>query len=102
MRALRFIALAVILAGLIVLPAITRTVPTVTATFQTPQQADEANVAKTSDSTWTSGSVDLEGVAEDDTTTYTFSTTDTPDAAKSQQMEAVDLICAQPPFGEAP
>src|SRR6185295_5929341 len=103
MRALRFIALAVILAALLVLPAITRTVPTVTATFQTPQEADQANVAKTSDATWTSGSVDLEGVAEDDTTTYTFSTVDIPDAAKPTQTEEAATVeaCTQPPFSEA-
>src|SRR6185369_1306541 len=101
MSALRFIALAVFLAALLILPATNRTVPTVTAAFQTAQQADQANVAKTTDSTYTTGSVDLEGVAEDDTTTYTFSTTETPMAAKSTQMGVVDLTCAQPPFSEA-
>ena len=101
MSALRFIALAVFLAALLILPATNRTVPTVTAAFQTAQQADQANVAKTTDATYTTGSVDLEGVAEDDTTTYTFSTTETPMAAKSTQMGVVDLTCAQPPFSEA-
>ena len=55
MSALRFIALAVILAALLILPAINRTVPTVTAALQTKQEADQANVAKTPDSTYTTG-----------------------------------------------
>ena len=101
MRALSFIALAVILAALLISPATDRTIPSVTAAFQTPQQADQANIAKTTDATWTSGSVDLEGVAEDDTTTYTFSTTDAPEATKSEMTGKVDLSCAQPPFSEA-
>src|SRR5262249_22422547 len=101
MGALRFIPLAVILAALLILPATNRTVHSVAATQQA-QQADQANVAKTTDSTWTSGSVDLEGVPENDTTTFTFSTTDQPDAAKSTAMAAVGLSCAQPPFSEAP
>ena len=62
MRALRFIALAVILAALLILPATNRTVQSIAGT----QEADQANVAKTTDSTWTSGSVDLEGVPEDE------------------------------------
>jgi len=97
MRALRFIALAVTLAGLLILPATNRTVHSVAGT----QEADQANVAKTTDSTYTSGSVDLEGVAEDDTTTFTFSTTELPDAAKSTAEEKADLSCVQPPFSEA-
>jgi hypothetical protein len=101
MGALRFIALVVTLAALLILPATNRTVHSVAAIQQT-QQADEANVAKTTDSTWTSGSVDLEGVPEDDTTTFTFSTTDQPDAAKSTAMPAAELTCTQPPFSEAP
>ena len=98
MRALRFLALAVTLAALFILPATNQTVHSVAGT----QEADQANVAKTTDSTWTPGSVDLEGVAENDTTTFTFSTTDQPDAAKSLDMPAADLTCAQPPFSEAP
>src|SRR6185436_8769054 len=61
----------------------------------------QANVAATTDATWTPGSVDLEGVAENDTTTFTFSTTEQPDAAKSNLAEQVQLACAQPPFSEA-
>jgi len=97
MSALRLLALAVILAALLLLPATNRTVQSVAGT----QEADQANVAKTTDATWTPGSVDLEGVAEDDTTTFTFSTSDTPEAAKSQAVQAADLTCAQPPFSEA-
>jgi len=44
--------------------------------------ADQANVAATKDATYTSGSVDLEGVPEDDKTTYTFKTDDDPPAAR--------------------
>jgi hypothetical protein len=43
--------------------------------------ADQANVAATKDATYTSGSVDLEGVPEDDKTTYTFKTDADPPAA---------------------
>jgi len=98
MRALRFIALAVSLAALFILPATNRTVLSVAGT----QEADQANVAKTTDSTYTSGSVDLEGVPEDDTTTFTFSTTEQPPIAKTQTQEQVGLSCAQPPISEAP
>ena len=98
MRALRFIALAVILAALLILPATNRTVHSVAGT----QEADQANVAKTTDSTYTSGSVDLEGVPEDDTTTFTFSTTEQPDAAKANPAEQVQFACLQPAFSEAP
>src|SRR5215208_6267457 len=52
MRTLRFIALASIVAALLILPAANRTVHSVVQT-QT-QQADQANVAKTTDSTYTS------------------------------------------------
>jgi CxxC motif-containing protein (DUF1111 family) len=108
MKALRLIALAIVLAGLLILPATNRTVHSVAGT----QEADQANVAKTTDSTWTSGSVDLEGVAEDDTTTFTFSTTDDPAAAKSattatttatttETTTTTDLSCTQPPVAEA-
>src|ERR1043165_8274827 len=97
MRALRFFAVAVSLAALFILPATNRTVHSVTGT----QEADQANVAKTTDSTYTSGSVDLEGVPEDDTTTFTFSTTELPDAAKTNTMPQAELSCAQPPFAEA-
>ena len=62
--------------------------------------ADQANVAKTSDATWTSGSVDLEGVAEDDTTTYTFSLKEEPAAAKGTLT--AQLPCTQPHVAEAP
>src|SRR5262245_52259792 len=43
--------------------------------------ADQANVAAAKDATYTSGSVDLEGVPEDDKTTYTFKTETDPPAA---------------------
>lgn len=43
--------------------------------------ADQANVAATNDATYTSGSVDLEGVSENDRTTYTFKTDADPPAA---------------------
>jgi cytochrome c5 len=43
--------------------------------------ADQANVAAAKDASYTSGSVDLEGVPEDDKTTYTFKTDADPPAA---------------------
>lgn len=42
---------------------------------------DQANVARTTDATWTPGSVDLEGVPANDRTTYTFRTDVNPPAA---------------------
>jgi CxxC motif-containing protein (DUF1111 family) len=97
MRALRLIVLAAILAALLILPASNRTVQS----FGDTLQADQANVAKTTDSTWTSGSVDLEGVPENDTTTFTFSTKEDPPAARTTTATA-SLTCAQPPISEAP
>ena len=97
MKALRFIVLAAILAALLILPAANRTVQSVGDTLQ----ADQANVAKTTDATWTSGSVDLEGVAENDTSTFTFSTKEDPAAARTT-LEAKSFACAQPPVSEAP
>lgn len=84
-ESVRFIVLAVILAALLILPATNRAVRSVAA-IQQAQQADQANVAKTTDSTWTSGSVDLEGVPENDTTTFTFSTTEQPEAATNKNL----------------
>lgn len=97
MKALRFIALAVTLAALLILPATNRTVHSVAGT----QEADQANVAKTTDSTYSPGSVELEGVPEDDTTTFTFSTTEKPDAEKTNTSPQPELSCAQPPFAQA-
>jgi CxxC motif-containing protein (DUF1111 family) len=95
MRALRLIAIVLMLAALLILPAANRTVQSVAQ-----QQADQANVAATTDATWTPGSVDLEGVPEDDTTTYTFSTTEKPSGAGA--IATADLSCQQPPVAEAP
>jgi hypothetical protein len=98
MRAFRFIGVAVILAALLILPATNRSVHTLAA-LQTKQEADQANVAKTTDSTWTSGSVDLEGVPENDTTTFTFSTKEAP--AITRTTSFAEGPCTQPPFEEA-
>ena len=43
--------------------------------------ADQANIASTTDATWTPGSVDLEGVPANDQTTFTFRTDVNPPAA---------------------
>jgi Di-haem oxidoreductase, putative peroxidase len=90
--------------------------------------ADQANVAATKDATYTSGSVDLEGVPEDDKTTYTFKTDAAPPAAggpsdisptssasasRSAEPSAVKspggestatatAACLQPPISNAP
>jgi len=98
MRALSFIASAVILAALLILPATDRTIPAVNAALQTKQEADQANVARTTDATWTSGSVDLEGVPENDTTTFSFSTTEAPAVTRTASLAGP---CTQPPFEEA-
>jgi hypothetical protein len=52
MKALRFLVLATVLAALLILPGTNRTVQSVAQ-----QQADQANVAATTDATWTSGTV---------------------------------------------
>lgn len=84
--------------------------------------ADQANVAATKDASYTPGSVDLEGVAENDRTTYTFKTNVDPPAAggpsdisptssgMSQSSEPNATItpkddderCLQPAVSEAP
>ena len=101
MGALRFIALAVILAAFLILPA---TNPTVHSFYQEPElAADQANVAATEDATFTTASpdIDLEGVAEDDTTTYSFSTKEDPTDAATEAQGAVALVCQQPPIQQA-
>lgn len=94
MRALRFIAIAVTLAALLILPATNRTVQSVVQ-----ESADQANRASTIDATWTPGSVDLEGVSTTDDTTYSFSSKQEPTGAG---LAATTESCAQPPIMEAP
>jgi len=85
----------------------------------TGRSADQANVAATTDATYTPGSVDLEGVAANDTTTYTFRTDVNPPAAGGPPAGAAasggtntmiipedgggggDAICLQPPTQDA-
>jgi CxxC motif-containing protein (DUF1111 family) len=100
MKALRFLALAAVLAALLILPAANRTVQSVAQ-----QQADQANVAASTDATYTSGSVDLEGVAETDTTTFFFTRKDEEAATPPDTISAAGFApdpCAQPPVAEAP
>src|ERR1044072_10039786 len=105
MKALRFIALPARLAALLILPATNRTVYSV---FQEQDlAADQANVATIDDATYKPGDVDvdLEGVAEDDTTTYSFSAKEDPtDAAvvaqpatatQTQTATVAELACRQ-------
>jgi CxxC motif-containing protein (DUF1111 family) len=49
-------------------------------------EADQANVAATTDATYTAGSVDLEGVSESDRATYSFSATADPEAARQTEV----------------
>src|ERR1051325_1317461 len=104
MRAFRFIVLAAILAALLVLPSTNRTVQSVVM-----QQADQANMASTTDATYTSGSVDLEGVSETDTTTFEFTPNmeSPPNPADSAQPSSPTPLpaeddCTQPEVMEAP
>ena len=98
MKALRFLALAAVLAALLILPAANRTVQSVAQ-----QQADQANVAATADATYTSGSVDLEGVSETDTTTFFFTRKDEEAAAATKtEVSFAPDPCAQPIISEAP
>lgn len=97
MRAFRFIVLAAILAALLILPSTNRTVQSVAV-----QQADQANVAATTDATYTSGSVDLEGVSETDTTTFFFTRKDEEAAAATKTEASFADPCAQPIIAEAP
>jgi CxxC motif-containing protein (DUF1111 family) len=72
--------------------------------------ADQANVAASKDATYSSGSVDLEGVDEKDTTTYSFRTDEDPPAAKTAAdppaegvvKEEERLGCPQPLVANAP
>ena len=96
MGALRFIALAAILAALLILPATNRTVHSIVQ--QQELAADQANVASFEDASYTPGSpdIDLEGVSETDTKTFTFTTKDDPAGTTS-----VSLSCQQPPIQQA-
>ena len=94
MRFLRLIVPLLILTALLGLPVVNRTVQ-----MQTKQEADQANVAATADATWTDGSVDLEGVATTDDTTYSFFKDQEPTGAG---LDALARSCAQPPITEAP
>ena len=98
MKTFRFLVLVAILAALLVLPSTNRSVQSVAL-----QQADQANVAATTDATYTSGSVDLEGVSETDTTTFFF-TRKEEEAAKTATVAASfgPDPCAQPDITEAP
>ena len=94
MKSLRVMILLLAGAALLTLPAANRTVHS-----GTQQEADQANVAKTTDATWAPGSVDLEGVPETDTTTFAFGTKEDPSGAALDTL-AKDS-CAQPPISEA-
>lgn len=99
---MRYLRLIVPLLAVTALGMLSAVNPTVHSTTQPQTQAaaaDEANVAKTTDSTYTTGSVDLEGVPEDDTTTFTFSTKEDPTGTALDQI-AKDS-CVQPPFADA-
>ena len=101
MRVLRLIAIPAVLAALLILPATNRTVHSVVQ--EQDLAADQANVASVDDATFKTGDVDLEGVPEDDTTTYSFSSKeDATDAATdAQEAETAKLSCAQPPIQQA-
>lgn len=103
MRGLRFILLVLGLAALLMLPVLNRTVHSNTQGLA----ADQANVAASTDATWTSGSVDLEGVPEDDQTTFSFSVKGDPSAAQIANIApegggTAGMSCAQPPVTDAP
>jgi hypothetical protein len=102
MKALRFLALAAVLAALLILPGTNRSVQSFVI-----QQADQANRAASTDATYSSGSVDLEGVAEDDTTTFFFTRKEEEAAPATDTIPnpADDVApdpCTQPPIAEAP
>jgi CxxC motif-containing protein (DUF1111 family) len=97
MRSLRFILLFLTVAALLILPAANRTVQSV-APQQPQRAADEANVAATTVSTYTAGSVDLDGVSETDDTTFSFSAKQDPTGAG---LTTAADSCKQPPIEEA-
>ncbi|HEY0406033.1 MAG TPA: di-heme oxidoredictase family protein [Pyrinomonadaceae bacterium] len=80
-----------------------KTVDTTTAaTDETvAPEADQANVAATTDATYTPGSVDLEGVPEDDTTTYSFRTDVDPAAARTTTTTTSATSANRAPAGDA-
>lgn len=93
MKSLRLIVLLLTFAALLILPAANRTVH---STMQ--QIADQANVAKTTDSTWAPGTVELEGVSTTDDTTYSFSAKQDP---TGDGLADTTDSCKQPPITEA-
>ena len=94
MKCLKYIVFVLLVAAFVVAPGTNQTV------FSgSDGEADQANRAATMDAVWKPGSVDLEGVPEDDTTTFSFSTKEEPSAAR---MAPADLSCAQPPITDAP
>ena len=97
MRGLRLVVLLLIVAAFLILPAANRTVHSFAPQVAT-QQADQANVAATTDATWTPGSVDLEGVSTTDDTTYSFFIKQDPTGAG---LATTTDSCTQPPFEEA-
>lgn len=106
MRRLKIIVLALFVVTFLISPVTNRTVH---SDAEQTEAADQANRAATNDATWTPGSVDLEGVPEDDKTTYSFSTTKDPSAVaddKSGSTDPIDerdpLACIQPRITDAP
>ena len=93
MKSLRVMLLLLTGAALLILPAANRTVHSVAQ-----QVADQANVAKTTDATWTPGSVDLEGVSTTDESTFAFSSKEEP---TGDGLAKTAESCAQPPITEA-
>jgi CxxC motif-containing protein (DUF1111 family) len=75
-----------------------KSMDTTTATDAAAPEADQANVAATTDATYTPGSVDLEGVPENDTTTYSFRTDVEPAAARES---AATSSASRTPSGDA-
>jgi CxxC motif-containing protein (DUF1111 family) len=98
MRGLKFIALVLFAAAFLISTTANRTVHSDT---KDGLAADQANVASSVDATWKTGSVDLEGVPETDTTTFSFSTKEDPPAARTGGSPA-GLSCMQPPITDAP
>ena len=90
MNRLKIIILMVFLA-LVIAPSAfnwntsSKSAPVVVAAAADAQsaEADQANVAATTDATYVPGSVDLEGVSERDTTTYSLRTDADPEAART-------------------
>ncbi len=101
MRFLKATIVVLLMAAVLIPASISRTVYSEEAV--STGTTDQANIAASTDATYTPGSVDLEGVAANDVTTFTFKTNEDPAGAQTQDAKSKndDLSCRQPLTADA-